>query len=158
MYRLAILVPFALTLFATSALADQERPSPASMSIPVVQPIAAVRHLEWSTPRIEVTSDERPKVLPVLYVSLAALQSYDVYSTTHGIARGAQEANSAMRGVVSNKAAFLAVKAGTTAVSILIAERMWKRNRVGAIVSMAVVNGIMASVAAHNASVLRAVR
>lgn len=63
-----------------------------------------------------------------------------------------------MQGVAGNKAAFWAVKAGTTAASIWLAERMWKRNRVGAIVTMVAVNGMMASVAAPNASVLKAVR
>ena len=66
----------------------------------------------------------RPKALPVLYASLAALQVMDVVSTTKGLNAGAVEANPVMAKVVGNKAAFVAVKAGTTAVSIYLAERL----------------------------------
>jgi hypothetical protein len=63
-----------------------------------------------------------------------------------------------MRGVAGNSAKLWAVKAASTAGSIWLAERMWKTNRVGAIVMMVVSNGLSASVAARNASVLKALR
>ena len=37
-----------------------------------------------------------------------------------------------------------------TSNTILLAERMWKKNRAGAVVVMAVINGAMAGVAMHN--------
>ena len=50
-----------------------------------------------------------------------------------------------MQGVVQNKGAMMAVKAGVAAGTIFLAERMWKRgNRVGAIATMLVANGVTA--------------
>jgi hypothetical protein len=114
--------------------------------------------VDWSLPPVEIGGERRPSILPVLYVSLAALQGFDGYSTTAGLARGARETNPVMTSAAGNSAAFWAVKAASTAGSIWVAERLWKNNRVGAIVTMAVVNGVMASVAARNASVLKSLR
>jgi Domain of unknown function (DUF5658) len=100
----------------------------------------------------------RPMVLPTLYTSLAALQFYDGYSTLYGQSHGARETNPTMQWVAASSARVWTVKAATTAVSIAIVERMWKRNRLGAIVTMAAVNGLSAAVALHNASVLQQAR
>jgi len=100
-------------------------------------------------------ADTRPAALPTLYTSLAALQLYDGYSTLYGQSRGAREANPTMQWMATSPARFWTIKAATTAASIAIAERMWKRNRVGAIVAMAAVNGVAAAVAVHNTSVLQ---
>jgi hypothetical protein len=152
MYRTATFLVLSLTLFSASADAADEKASPATTS-----PAAKVLVGPVPAPEGQIT-DRRPGVLPVLYVSFVALQGYDAYSTTAGIARGAKEANPAMRVVAGNQAALWAVKAGSTAASIWIAERMWKKNRVGAIVTMAAVNGMMAAVAARNASILNRMR
>lgn len=100
----------------------------------------------------------RPKALPLLYASLAALQVMDIVSTTKGLNAGAVEANPVMAKVVGNRAAFVAVKAGTTAVSIYLAERLWKRNRVAAIATMVGINAMMGVVVAHNQSVVAKLR
>jgi hypothetical protein len=82
-----------------------------------------------------------------------------VYSTTTAIGLGATEANPLMRGAVHSRAMFIGLKVATTAGSILVAERLWRdRHRAGAIALMAVSNGMMAIVAAHNASVIARVR
>jgi len=99
--------------------------------------------------------NSRPGALTAMYSSFAALQAFDFYSTRRAIAQGGVEANPAMRGVVSNTAAFVAIKAVTTVAPMLIAERMWRTNRVGAIVTMIVANGAMAAVAANNAHVMQ---
>jgi hypothetical protein len=100
----------------------------------------------------------RPRILPALYVSLTVLQAYDAYSTTVGLSRGAGELNPVMRGIAGNSMTLWTVKAASTAGSIWIAERLWKRNRTAAILGMVVVNGVMLSVAAHNTDTLRRVR
>ncbi|MDP1571857.1 MAG: DUF5658 family protein [Vicinamibacterales bacterium] len=97
----------------------------------------------------------RPKVLPVLYASLAALQVMDALSTFRGLELGAIEANPVMAGIADNRKAMFAVKAGVTAASILVAERLWKRNRVAAVVTMVGLNALIGTVVAHNHSVLR---
>jgi len=105
-----------------------------------------------STPR-------RPRGLPALYAGSALLQGYDAYSTLTVLKHGGVEANPVMRGVTTHPAAFIGLKAGVTAMSIMAAERMWKNNnRLGAVLTMAAMNSMMALVAAHNAHVLAAVR
>jgi hypothetical protein len=100
----------------------------------------------------------RPAVLPALYVSLSALQAFDVYSTHQALAHGAHEANPVMGGIVGNPIAFTAVKAATAVIPMLIAERMWKTNRLAAVLTMVAANSAMAIVAANNARVLQQVR
>ena len=97
---------------------------------------------------------QRPAALPVLYGSLVGLQAYDLYSTHQGLSRGAQENNPLMQGVVGNSTAAIVTKAASTAVTIAIAERLWKTNKTAAIVTMIVANGVMGAVAANNARVL----
>ncbi len=100
----------------------------------------------------------RPGALPMLYASLAALHAYDAYSTLHGVATGAQEANGLMRGAAASPIAMVGVKAAVSALPIVLAEHMWKTNRTAAIVLMVVSNGMMAAVAANNAHVLHQLR
>jgi hypothetical protein len=92
----------------------------------------------------------RPAALPVMYAAFAALQGLDVYSTRRAIAGRAHEANPLMRPAAANAGAMLAVKALSTAGAIYFAERAWKKNRKGAIILMAVINGATAAVAARN--------
>lgn len=101
----------------------------------------------------------RPLLLPALYASQIALQALDAHSTYTAINRGAHEANPLMQGIVKNKGAMMAVKAGVAASTILLAEKMWKRgNRVGAIATMLVVNGVTAAVVANNYKVAAGLR
>ncbi len=94
---------------------------------------------------------ERPMILPALYASQIALQALDAHSTYKALDRGAHEANPLMKGVVDNRGAMFAVKAGVAASTIWAAERLWKRgNKVGAIATMVVANAVAAAVVAHN--------
>ncbi len=94
---------------------------------------------------------KRPMLLPAMYAAQVALQALDAHSTYAAINRGGVEANPLMKGVVQNKGAMMAVKAGVAASTIWIAERMWKRgNRVGAIATMLIANGVTAAVVANN--------
>ena len=98
-------------------------------------------------------------LLSSLYAGSAFLQGYDAYSTLTALKSGAVEANPLMKGITKSPAAFMALKAGMTMASIMSAERMWKNNyRAGAVIMMIASNGMMAAVAAHNASVLRRVQ
>jgi len=102
---------------------------------------------------------KRPSLLPAMYATQIALQALDVHSTYSAINRGAIEANPLMKGVVGNKGAMLAVKAGVAASTIFLAEKMWKRgNRVGAIATMLVANGVTAFVVSHNYKVASTLR
>ena len=92
----------------------------------------------------------RPAALPAMYAALGALQALDVYSTRRALNAGAVEANPVMRKATGNAGAMLAVKALSTAGSIYFTERAWKKNRKGAVVLMAIVNGVSAAVVANN--------
>jgi hypothetical protein len=103
-----------------------------------------------------VSEQKRPSSLIPMYASFAALQGLDYHSTTKALSSGVgQEANPVMGAVVGNKGAFLALKAASTAGVVLVGEKLWKKNRAGAIVFMAIANGVMASVVAHNYSVVK---
>jgi hypothetical protein len=115
--------------------------------------------VDWSLAPVEFGgAPKRPAVIGALSVSLAALQVFDVYSTSKGLRQGAREANPLMQNVVGNKAMFWTMKAVTTAVPMAIAAKMWKKNKVGAIATLALANGVSALVAARNASVLKQTR
>jgi len=97
----------------------------------------------------------RPPVLPALYATSAALQGYDTFSTLSALRGGAAEANPLMKSVVKSPVAFVAMKTGVTAASIMGAEQLWKNNhRMGAIGMMVATNVFMGMVAAHNSHVL----
>ena len=94
---------------------------------------------------------KRPSSLLPMYVSFAVLQGLDYASTTRALSRGTgREANPMMGPIVGSGAAFLAVKAGTAAGTMWIAERMWKKHPARAIVFMAALNGVTATVVTHN--------
>jgi hypothetical protein len=115
--------------------------------------------VDWSMKPVQVGGGmKRPAALAGLYVSLAGLQVYDAMSTARGLKQGAHEANPLMQGAVNNSAMFWSIKAATTALPMMMAEKMWKRNKVGAVVMMAVANSVAATVAANNARVLKAGR
>ena len=85
-----------------------------------------------------------------MYAALGGLQAFDVYSTRRAITAGANEANPLMKHAAGSSGTMLAVKALSTAATIYFAEKMWKKNRKGAMILMAVVNGATAAVAVRN--------
>jgi hypothetical protein len=72
----------------------------------------------------------------------------DVVSTRQALAAGALERNPLMKN--GNMAAMIAVKAAAGASTIYFAERLWKKNRVGAVIVMAALNGASAAIVARN--------
>ena len=119
-----------------------------------VAPSAAATLEALSTPRASDVP-KRGALLPVLYVGLVGLNGYDAYSTKKGVSLGAIERNPLMQPIAGHAAAVWAVKGGVTAASITVAERLWRRNRRGAAITMLVVtNAIAAAAAARNAQVL----
>jgi hypothetical protein len=106
---------------------------------------SATKLPKWMTDRTG-----RPRALPAMYATLGALQALDVYSTRRALGRGAREVNPVMDGPSGNAGAMLAVKALSAAGSIYFTERAWKKNRKGAVILMAIVNGVTAAVVANN--------
>jgi hypothetical protein len=147
-----------LTFSSTpAAAADGASDAAAAAGSVAVAVPALAADVDWALPAVHVPQSSRGSVLPALYIGVAGLQVYDGYSTLTGFKRGAIETNAVMKNVAGNPAAMLAVKGGVTAASIFMAERLWKQNRrTAAIVTMIATNGLMAAVAARNASVLHA--
>jgi len=159
MRRILVAAVMGLALTASAAFAADEEstktmaPAVAAAATSLVErpdPLGTIKlAAQFKTPH-------RPSLLPTLYAGSAMLQGYDAYSTLTAIKSGGVEANPAMKGITKSPAAFVALKAGVPMASIMSAERMWKDNhRVGAVMMMIVSNGMMAAVAAHNASVLQ---
>jgi hypothetical protein len=96
------------------------------------------------------TPAKRPAALPVLYASLGALQVLDIYSTNSALKVGAREANPTASPFAGSTGAMIGLKTATTASSIFFAERLWKKNKAGAVIMMAAVNGAAAAVSIHN--------
>lgn len=92
----------------------------------------------------------RPGAVTAMYGTLAALQALDIYSTRRALNRGGSEINPLMEKAAGQHASMIAAKAISTATSIYFAERAWKKNRKGAVVLMAVINGVTAAVVANN--------
>jgi hypothetical protein len=97
------------------------------------------------TPKVE-----RPAILPALYATLGVMQAWDIYSTRAAMQAGAREANPTAVAFTGNAGSMLGLKAVTTASTIFFAERMWKKNKVGAVVMMVAINGATAAVSMHN--------
>lgn len=97
-------------------------------------------------------SERRPAALPVLYGTYAAVQALDIVSTRKALAAGGVERNPMMRGGAGPA---IAVKAAAGLSTIYFTERAWKKNRVGAIVLMAALNGATTAIAVHNLHVAR---
>lgn len=93
---------------------------------------------------------KRPAILPALYATLGVMQAWDVYSTTAALKAGAREANPTAAPFAGNAGSLIGLKAATTAGTIFFAERMWKKNKVGAIVMLAAINGATAAVSMRN--------
>ena len=73
-----------------------------------------------------------------------------MYSTRTALAAGAREANPASAAFATNTGAMIGLKVATTAGTILFAERMWKKNKVAAIVMLGAINGATAAISVHN--------
>jgi hypothetical protein len=149
MTRLATLTNLAVMLsFAPASAADEPTET-------------ASANLVWGaglTPRA-VATPSRPTLLPALYAGYAVLQAYDIYSTRQALTRGAAEANPLMQGVVGNPGAFVALKAGVAASTILAAERLWKHDKKAAAIGVMVASTtVSAIVAGRNARTLRQMR
>jgi hypothetical protein len=140
-----LLCSFALPVHASAEDVPDLRLRDAAAALAV--PPSPAGPFQSVTPRV---GPERPGGLVPLYVSLATLQVLDVHSTRRALSGGAVEANPLMKGVAANSAGLLAVKAAGTAGVVYASEKMWKKNRVAAVIFMAATNSAMVWVVQHN--------
>ena len=138
---IAALVGLSLTVAGTAHAAEKEEMTLTNAG-GVLVPMAPMS--------VYAPTSERPAILPALYAALGAVQVWDVYSTRAALAAGAREANATAAPFTKSSGPMLGLKAATTAGTIFFAERMWKKNKVGAIVMLIAVNGATAAVSMQN--------
>lgn len=163
MFRTAAVAILSFSLSGLPAFAadnDAERAiDAASAAESAATGVAMAGDVDWSMKPVHIGgAAKRPGALAGLYASLAGLQVYDAMSTARGLKQGAREANPIMQGAVGSSAMFWSIKAATTALPMVMAEKMWKRNKVGAVAMMVAANSVAAIVASNNARVLRSGR
>lgn len=144
----AFVVMFVLSHSVAALAADDRTPTPAGTLSAAVERAAK----DAATPDLAswavLEAPKRPGTLTAMYGTYGALQVLDIVSTRRALAAGAEERNPLMRG--GQMKTMIAVKAAAGVSTIFFAERMWKKNKVGAIVVMAALNGASAAIVAHN--------
>ena len=98
----------------------------------------------------EVMPPQRLGVMLPLYASFAGLQMLDAHSTMRALENGGAERNPLHGDLAQQPAALFALKAGVTASTILLTEKLRPKHRVGAIVLMAALDSFYAMVVVHN--------
>ena len=92
----------------------------------------------------------RPPALLPLYITFATLQMLDAHSTTKALQNGGVEANPVVASFAGNTGALYATKIATVAATVFIGEKLWRKNRFGAIMTMMAINSAYAVVVRHN--------
>lgn len=108
---------------------------------------AAVTTEIQAEPRVELKL-ERPRALMPLYAMQLALNGLDVHSTMRALEAGHREGNPLFKAGSAKK--MIGAKVASSALSIYLAEKLWKKNRIAAVVMMASVNAGMMAVVANN--------
>jgi len=96
-------------------------------------------------------AEDRPKALPPLYFSFAALQVADIHTTLRALDNGAVEVNPLLKGIASSPVKLTVVKVAGTAALFTASEALWRKGRKKtAIVLMIAGNVGMAAVVYRN--------
>jgi uncharacterized protein DUF5658 len=134
---------------SVASSADARQVAVPAFAIPRAQLLElrpAIQPVQWPTP----SQSSRPKSLLPLYVSFAALQALDAHSTLQAIDNGHGERNPVVGTFTSTPGAMVGLKLASTAGTIYLTERLWRKHRGAAIALMIAVNGAYAAVVAHN--------
>ncbi len=104
-----------------------------------------------ATPATPVDGTGRPSpVMQSLYVTTAVVQMLDAHSTLKAVDAGADELNSIVAPLSHHPPAFIALKAGMAAAFIYGGHTMSKHHKVGAIITLGVLNACYLAIAVHN--------
>ena len=161
---LAIIAAAGLGLsWAADARAQESAPSsfdlaaPTSISFAPASALFGAEQIQRALPPPVYRRPGSSMLLNSLYASTIAMQALDVHSTLSAFRAGAVEGNPMMAGVTKNRAAFMAVKAGVAASTVLAARQLAKRNRVAAVVTLVAINSAYAFVVNHNYKIARGI-
>jgi hypothetical protein len=165
--RLAVIIVLVLGLTSGAATAVHAQETvaapldltPAAAAFNRTSPLVSAEQIQRALPPPPSFRRTGPSALMTsLYASTAVMQALDVHSTLTAFGAGAVEANPLMEGVTRNRAAFMAVKVGVAASTILAARQLSKRNKVAAVVTLVAINSAYAMVVQHNYKVARSLR
>ena len=160
MRRFVVATILGLALATPTFAADTDAPlsslaAASAAAVTTASKAAPTAKAEADTDAYQRFTYGRPSLLPAMYMTSAALQGYDAFSTMKALRNGGREANPFMQSLVQHPVAFIAMKAGVTTASIMAAEQLWKGNhRLGAIGLMVASNAMMSAVAINNQRVL----
>lgn len=163
------LIAGATFAMATPALAQS--PAVDTAEVRLILPATLFTSSQAVSPAAPVVTAETPapghdaqgpsalsRSIVALCVSSAVLHALDVRSTYAVIERGGAEGNPMLAGVVPNKAAFIALKAGVAVSTIFAATQVAKHHKVAGVVTLIALNSVYASVVAHNVSLAHQLR
>jgi hypothetical protein len=115
--------------------------------------VSAAETTEPRPPFISEVTEKTPTrfgILLPLYASFATLQTLDAHSTMRALQNGGVERNPLLRDLAGRPAALFALKAGVTASTIYLTEKLRSRHPVGAIALMVALDSFYAMVIVHN--------
>jgi len=98
----------------------------------------------------------RPALLIPLYATNVALHGLDLWTTKRALDAGNREGNPLFKD--ASIGAMTGAKIAASAATILIAEKLWKRNRIAAVGLMLATNVGLSAVAANNYRVTQRTR
>jgi hypothetical protein len=119
----------------------------ASLMLSVASPLAAQDG--------ERASPARPASLIPLYISFGSLQALDIHSTFRALGNGGSEVNPVIGSVMGKPAGLIALKGGATVGIIYVTEKVARRSRTAAVLTMIGLNSACAMVVARNYSIAR---
>lgn len=106
-------------------------------------------------PPVHEREERRPPALVPLYLSLIGLQIADGVTTVAAVRdHNARELNPAMRPFADSTVSLLLIKTSATAGTMYAVEKLWKKNRVAAVLTMIGVNAMYAVVVTNNVRAL----
>jgi len=114
-------------------------------------PLASAPFLPPGAPTTEAEPRRLSDPIAVpLFASFIGTQALDVHSTLRSIRAGNAEANTIVRWATARPAAFITLKAATTATSLFLVERFRRHHPKPAMFLLVGLNTASATIAAHN--------
>lgn len=121
---------------------------------------AAVAHAVIDRPQTDQANASAPAlneygghvsfVMQSLYATTVVVQGLDAQSTFKALDAGAMESNSLVKSFASNRPAFIALKVAMATAFVYAGHDLSKRHKIGAIITLGLVNSVYTAIALHN--------
>jgi hypothetical protein len=125
-----------------------------SRSLDLAPPFGSTAALTIARP--DFSRKARPASLFPMYGTFAALQAADVVTTVRALRKpGLREANPFVKPFAQNVPSIVLFKAGSTAVTVLAVEKLWRKNPLAAVATMITINVAYGVLVSQNAARIR---